>query len=121
MADRLARMGSQGEQKLAQVVVKRTLLTKEAIVEKISNDVYPHSRDGQTVTDLVDTGTYRASWQESFPAPLKGKVATNVAYALPLEFGNENMPGFYVARDTARNARVELKKDLINAIRELVR
>lgn len=111
LADKLARMAQLGPSALQKTVVETTMLAKEAIVDKITSEIEPHSglsRDNNPqaiVSDLVDTGTFRESWQVSFPSAYVGKLATNVEYALPLEYGTDHMPGFYVARDTAKKMR----------------
>jgi hypothetical protein len=125
LADKLARLAG-GEAKLQKVIVETTLLAQKAIVEKITNDIEPHSGMGRknnpqaVVTDLVDTGHYRASWQVSFPGPFRGLLSTNVEYAAPLEYGTEHMPGFYVARDTAVKMRVVLVEKMQKAIKGLL-
>lgn len=126
LADKLYKLGAQGEARLQKEVVKITLLGKGAIVDKITNDIEPHSgmhrkRNPQPiVTDLVDSGAYRASWQESFPQPFHGRVASNLEYALPLEYGTENRPGFYVARDVARKMREVFVSNLRKALKEML-
>lgn len=104
LADRLAKFGAVGAQEIQRAIAATTALTQEAIVDKITNDIRPHNRDGETVTDLVDTGAFRQSWQIKVE-PGRGRVYTNIAYALPLEYGTEDMEGFGVVRDTARKGR----------------
>ncbi len=120
-ADKLKNLGGNGEKLLQREVVRTTLQTQEAIVDKITNDIEPHNRDGKTVTDLVDTGAYRASWQVSFPDPMTGKVSTNIEYAPALEYGHDNLPGFYVARDTARKMRKQFVQNIKKAMVEAVK
>lgn len=103
MADRLAKIGQLGEQEIQKAIAATTKLTHEVVIDQIS-DVRPHNRRGETVTDLVDTGAYRQSWQ-SKEERLKGTVYTNNDYALALEYGTENMEGFGVVRDSARKGR----------------
>lgn len=114
LADKLLKISRDAEQDLQKLVVTTTLLTQEALVDKITSDIEPHERDGETVTDLVDTGAYRASWQAKFPKPLVGKVATNSEYALALEYGREDgehkTRGFFVARDVTKQMRREFAK-----------
>jgi hypothetical protein len=124
LADKLKDFGQ--SRKTEQILAETTALTQEAIVDKITGamgGVRPHSGKSRrvpqdTVTDLVDTGTYRASWQISFPEPGVGRVSTNLEYAAPLEYGTEDMPGFFVARDTARVMRREFIRKLVKHVRE---
>lgn len=128
IADRLANMSREMEQEIQRLIVTTTMLTQEAIVDKITDDIEPHSgmhrqnNPRPVVTDLVDTGVYRASWQVSFPAPLTGKVATNCEYALALEYGRNTgkgkTRGFFVARDTAIKMRRVFRKRLIDLLRK---
>lgn len=104
LADKLAKFGTIGEQRIQQAIAATTALTQEAIVDKITNDVRPHNRDGETVTNLVDTGAFRQSWQIKVE-PGRGRVYTNIEYALALEYGTENLEGFGVVRDTSRKGR----------------
>lgn len=129
LADKLHRLGTMGERKLEQAVRETTLLTHEAIVEKITNDIEPHSglsrkrNPKETVTDLVDTGFYRSSWNVSFDGPLKGRVGSNAEYAPVLEYGTEDgtHKGFYVARDTARKMQPIFAEKIKQVIRELTK
>lgn len=57
------------------------------------NAVHGSVVEGSAVTGApgqpVDTGNLRASWQETFPEPLVGQTATNVAYAESIEHGQQ--------------------------------
>lgn len=124
LADKLAKLA--GDTPVQRVIAETTLLTQEAIVDKITNDIRPHDARRITglvkgVTDLVDTGAYRASWKVSFPGLFEGRVATNISYALPLEYGTEHMAGFYVARDTARDMRKVFVQKLQDAIKQAMK
>ncbi len=125
LADRLAAMSREMNAEVQKLVTTTTLLTQEALVDKITQDIEPHNRDGKTVTDLVDTGAYRASWQPSFPAPLMGQVATNSEYALALEYGDQehggHRRGFFVARDVAKKMRRVFRQRGIQLIRKYTR
>lgn len=107
LAQKLAKLNPQA---FAGVIAQAAAIGHETIVDKITSDVRPHNRDGKTVTDLVDTGAYRASWQISFPDQQTAKVATNVEYAASLEYGTEHMAGFFIARDVARQTRDKFKQ-----------
>ncbi len=49
--------------------------------------------EGSAVTGApgqpVDTGNLKGSWQETFPEPMVGQVATNVVYAEAVEHGQQ--------------------------------
>ena len=82
--------------------------TQEAIVDKITSDVRPHQRRGETVTDLVDTGAYRRSFLLGSDGSGRAHVSTNIEYALDLEYGNAQYRGFFVVRDTVGKIRQRL-------------
>lgn len=123
LADKLAKI-DQG--KIGKLVTETTLEAHEAIVDKITNDIRPHSGLSRTppvatVTDLVDTGFYRQSWQTSFPSSMKGKVSTNADYALALEFGEAGRKGFFPARDTAKKMEDVFLKKGVKLIKDALR
>src|SRR5882672_12581227 len=111
LAARLAKLSREAEQEMQKLITTITLLTQEAIVEKITDDIEPHSglsrknNPQPVVTDLVDTGFYRSSWQVSIPALLTGKVATNCVYALALEYGFNNESINVAAHDRSRKGK----------------
>lgn len=129
MADKLRALKLGGNKEVEAAVRETTLLAHEEIVDKITNDIEPHSgmsrknNPQESVTDLVDTGFYRASWNTSFPNPLKGVLATNCEYAEVLENGTEDgsHQAFYPARDTARKMKAVFKKRLKKAIQDTLR
>jgi hypothetical protein len=120
LADKLARLAG-GEAKLQKVIVETTLLAQEAIVEKITNDIEPHSGMGRknnpqaVVTDLVDTGHYRASWQVSFPGPWQGKLSTTCEYALLLEYGIDEEVDVKSHTRTYKKGRKKGKTEIVAA------
>lgn len=121
LADRLAKLNPQA---LEGILAKMAQLGKAMVVDKITDDVRPHSglsrsrNPQQIVTNLVDTGAYRQSWQVKQDSNYRFKVSTNIEYAAPLEYGTEDMPGFFVARDVARKSQVRFKELANDAIRE---
>jgi phage gpG-like protein len=125
LIERFRRMPGLGETKLDNAIKETTELARAELVDKITTDIRPHSGMGRkqnpqpVVTDLVDTGAYRASWQTDYPAPLVGIVGTNNEYAGRLEFGDSGkQKGFFPARDTAIVMRDEFATNLRNAILE---
>lgn len=84
---RLKALGEIGTVAIPKVIQQTTLLGKAEIQKIITNEIAPHNRDGQIVTDLVDTSHYRANWQTSFPSPVEGAISTNTPYARILEYG----------------------------------
>lgn len=125
IAKRLEKLGAFGEREIQKVIASTTGLSHEAVVDKITSDIRPHSgmhRDKnpqEVVTDLVDTGAYRQSWQISVE-PGRGELFTNSAYALPLEYGTEHMEGFGVLRDTASKMRRVFAKKMRKAVEDLL-
>lgn len=132
MANRLAKIRPEEFQR---VVAETTFQAQGEIVADVT-------RKG-----LVDTGFYRAGWQASLPGPMQGKVATNVEYALALEYGFDGevtvpshqrksstgkvytvrshtrkmkMKPQYVARDTARKMRRVFKERMVAALRGML-
>jgi hypothetical protein len=130
----LERFGADGEKAISDVVRRVTLLSKEVIAERI------------TVLNIVDTGFYRANWQAVMVSPTVGKLTTNTAYALVLEFGLDGSvtiaahtrktksggvanvrqhtryvkrPGYGAAQDTAVKMRVKMIEEMEKAIRRL--
>lgn len=63
------------------------LLVQGEIQRIITSEIAPHSRRGQVVTDLVDTGFLRQNWQTTQLGALRWQVATNTQYAPILEYG----------------------------------
>lgn len=107
LADKLHNLSQAAGTDVQRAVVETTLEAQAVIVDKITNHVDPHSGESRKrnpqpiVTDLVDTGAYRASWTVTFPSVYLGKLSTNSPYALILEYGNESHHPFYIARFTA--------------------
>lgn len=107
---------------------KITLLTKERVVERVTNEVpheikmssrpksFPPPRGDRKVGvyDLVNTGFYRAAWTEGFPTPLIGEVTNNADYARILEEGTDDgkIPPFGVATRTLKDMRPKMKEEL---------
>lgn len=108
MANTLLKAGAEAQLLVQRIVVQTTLETHAAVVEEITHNVMPHSglsrkrHPEAVVTDLVDTGAYRASWTPVFPAPYQGEVNSNSKYGYWLEYGTKNgIPAFLVANITA--------------------
>lgn len=107
LADKLHNLSQAARADVQKAVVETTLEAQAAIVDKITHHVDPHSGESRkrnpqpVVTDLVDTGAYRASWTVTFPSEYSGKLSTNSPYALILEYGNDKHHPFLVARGTA--------------------
>jgi hypothetical protein len=107
LADKLNKLSSAAKGEVQKVVVETTLEAQAFIVDKITNHIEPHSGESRkrnpqaVVTDLVDSGAYRASWTVSYPSAYSGKLSTNSPYALILEYGNDDRHAFFVARRTA--------------------
>lgn len=125
LADKLARLNAS---MIAKTVTETTLEAHEILTEIITREIEPHSgkyrripRD--TVTDLVDTGFYRASWRTSFPSPTTGVVATSCEYAAVLEYGTDDgtQQAFFPARKTAKKTRKLFIKNAQRAIQEALR
>ena len=125
-AKRLSALANDGGKYVEQAVKETTLLAHEAIVDKITSEIEPHSglhrknNPQDTVTDLVDTGHYRQSWVVSFPGRFTGVLSTNVPYAPVLEYGTEDgsHQPFYVARDTARKMRQVFRRKIVDGLRK---
>ena len=124
IADKLANLNPAA---LERVVVDTTFQAQEMLVEKITNDIEPHlgmhrkNNPQPIVTDLVDTGAYRASWTVSFPKPFTGRLFSNSEYAMALEYGTRYRAGFFPARDTSEKIRTIFKENMIKKLKELLR
>ena len=129
LADKLRRLTQEGWNELEGAVAEITELARGAIIEKIKNDIEPHSgmhrkkNPQAVVTDLVDTGAYGESWQAQYPEPLQGKVATNIPYAAVLEYGTKDgaQKGFFAARDTAKKMTPIFRKDVEEILKRHLR
>lgn len=123
LADKLrkAANAAQAGQAISKAVVETTMLAQENIAERITTDIEPHNRDGKIVTDLVDTGAYRASWTTQFPSPTEGELSTNIEYGAVLEYGTQDgsRAAFYPAQDTAEAMRPVFKEKAERAVRSL--
>lgn len=109
LADKLKRLSSGLQKDLNDAGLETAVEAQAVIVDIITNKIEPHSglsrrrNPQEVVTDLVDTGFYRASWSVGQFGLLAWGISSNAAYAAPLEYGNpeEGVPAYYVARRTA--------------------
>lgn len=62
-----------------EAIQRAVVTTTLQAVERLSDYI--------TELKLIDTGAYRRSITADFPAPLTGRVGTNIEYAMVLEFG----------------------------------
>lgn len=123
----LARLAG-GLHEIERIVVETTLLAHEAIVEKITNDIEPHSglhrknNPQEVVTDLVDTGAYRASWYTAHPSPFVGEVESNSEYAPVIEYGtlDGKRKGYYVRRSVTLKMAPIFAEKVQKRIQELL-
>lgn len=88
---RLRMLGAAGEQAIPRALAKTAMLGVAEIQKIITSEAKAHSGAHRTppqgtVTDLVDTGHYRANWHTK---QVEGgwAITTNTPYALALEYG----------------------------------
>ena len=96
LADKLHRLGTAGAKEVSDEVLSIAGEANERVVDIVTSEIEPHSglhrkRNPQAVvTDLVDTGAYRAGWGFDSLTAFKSRVFNVTDHGIVLEYGSDD-------------------------------